>query len=265
MDLNLTEKTAVVTGGNGGIGLAIAEVLAQGGARVVVGARTRTVELADLQRRHDVRFVAVDLAAPGGADHLITEAAGPAGGLDIVVNNVGGSEPAPSSIDFDDGQWQRIFDVTLFSAVRTVRAAVPHLRGRPGAAIVTIGSVNAKVPSGPIAPYCAAKAALSNVSKAWAEELAPEGIRVNTISPGPVRTPMWTGTGGFAHGIAAQAQTTVADVMDRVLPAQMAISTGRISEPEEIAALVAFLASDRAANITGSDYLVDGGMVKTVA
>ena len=148
--------------------------------------------------------------------------------------------------------------------MRTVRTAVPHLRRRPGAAIVTVGSVNAKLPAGMIAPYSAAKAALSNVTKSWAEDLAPLGIRVNTVSPGPVRTPMWTAPRGFAHLLAERAGTTAQDVMNRVLPESMGLTTGRVSEPEEVATLVAFLASECAANITGADYVIDGGMLKTV-
>jgi NAD(P)-dependent dehydrogenase (short-subunit alcohol dehydrogenase family) len=131
--------------------------------------------------------------------------------------------------------------------------------------VVNIGSLNARLPAGMIAPYSAAKAALANFSKSLSEELAPQGIRVNTVSPGPVRTPMWTAPGAFAHVFAEQAGTTVQDVMDRLVPESMRITTGRVSEPEEIAHVVAFLASDLAANITGADYVVDGGMLKSTA
>jgi NAD(P)-dependent dehydrogenase (short-subunit alcohol dehydrogenase family) len=199
----------------------------------------------------------------GVADaELIDVVVGRYGGVDVLVNNVGASEPAASINDFTDEQWQRIFDVTLFSAVRAVRSAVPAMRGRKGAAIVTIGSLNTRLPAGMIAPYCAAKAALGNFTKAVAEELAP-AVRVNTVSPGPVRTPMWTDPGAFADVFADQASTTRDDVMDRLLPEMMSISSGRISEPEEIADLVAFLASPRAANITGADHIIDGGLNKT--
>jgi len=262
MELNLREKVCVITGGSKGIGLATASVLASEGAHVVVGARNATKELERLCAERSVTFVPVDLASPGGAAELIDVAVGRHGGVDVLVNNVGASEPAASINDFTDEQWQRIFDVTLFSAVRAVRSAVPAMRGREGAAIVTIGSLNARLPAGMIAPYCAAKAALGNFTKAVAEELAP-AIRVNTVSPGPVRTPMWTDPGAFADVFADQATTTRDDVMDRLLPEMMSISTGRVGEPEEIADLVAFLVSPRAANITGADHIVDGGMNKT--
>lgn len=178
---------------------------------------------------------------------------------------MGASEPGTSIIDFTDEQWQRIFDITLFSAVRTVRAAVPAMLSRGNACIVNIGSLNAKLPAGMIAPYSAAKAALANLGKALSEELAPKGIRVNTVSPGPVRTPLWTAPGGFANLFAAQAGTTAAEAVEKVIPEAMSITTGRFSEPGEVADLVTYLVSAAARNITGSDFVIDGGMHKTVA
>lgn len=264
MELDLVDRTAVITGGSKGIGLATATVLAEEGARVVVGARNDTEELRKLCADHRVTFVPVDLSGPTGPLELVDAAVDRHGGVDILVNNVGASEPGASVNDFSDEQWRRIFDVTLFSAVRTVRCALPAMEGRDGAAIVTVSSLNAKLPAGLIAPYSAAKAALTNFTKAVAEAVGPR-IRVNTVSPGPVRTPMWTAPGAFAEMFAEQAGTTVDDVMDRVLPETMAITTGRVGEPREVAELVAFLASPRAAYITGADYVIDGGMYKSVA
>ncbi|MFD4179505.1 oxidoreductase [Rhodococcus sp. NPDC058514] len=265
MELTMKNKTAVVTGGSKGIGLAVTAALAAEGARVVVGSRGSTPELDVLVTERGVTVVPVDLATENGPAELIRAAQVAHGGIDILVNNVGASEPAESIVDFTDEQWQRIFDVTFFSAVRSVRAAIPVMQGGGGGAIVNIGSLNARLPAGMIAPYSAAKAALSNFGKALSEEFAPKGIRVNTISPGPVRTPLWTGPGGFAHLFADQAGTTVEDVMNRLLPESMAITTGRVSEPAEVAELVLFLASNRAGNITGADYVIDGGMLKSVA
>lgn len=255
MELNLNGMKALVTGGSKGIGLAIARTLVAEGAEVVVGARSAP-DVAG------VTAVAVDLATPTGAAELVSSAVDRLGGIDLLVNNVALSEPAASVADFTDDQWHRIFDLTFFAAVRTVRAALPAMRGRAGASIVNISSLNARLPAGMIAPYSAAKAALTNLGTALSEELAP-AIRVNTVSPGPVRTPLWTAAGGFAEMFADQLGTTVDNVMDHVLPETMAIRAGRVGEPEEIAALVAFLASPRAAYITGADYVIDGGMDKT--
>jgi NAD(P)-dependent dehydrogenase (short-subunit alcohol dehydrogenase family) len=256
MDLNLKDKVAVITGGSRGIGLAVAELLVEEGARVVVGSRTLSPELAAL----DALPVAVDLGTAGGAEALVDAAVRRHGGIDVLVNNVAHTEPAGTIAEFSDEQWRRIVDLTLFAAVRTTRAALPAMRGRDGASIVNIGSLTARVPAGMIAPYSAAKAALANLGTALSEELAP-AIRVNTVSPGPVRTPLWTAPGGFASVMGPPGMTGD-QVMDEVLPSAMAITTGRVSEPREVAALVAYLASPLAANITGADFVIDGGMNK---
>lgn len=263
MELNLKDKVAVVTGGSKGIGLATARALAAEGARVVVGSRRPSAELDQLRRSAGVTSLEVDLAAPDGPAELVAGAVREHGGIDILVNNVGASEPSASIIDADDDLWQRIFDITFFSAVRATRAAIPMLLERGGGSIVNVSSLNARLPSPMIAPYSAAKAALTNLSTALSEEFAPQGIRVNTVSPGPVRTPMWTAPGAFADVIAAQAGTTADDVLDRVLPESMSISMGRIGTAEEVADVVAFLVSDRAAYVTGADHVVDGGLFKS--
>lgn len=263
MDMNMKGKTAIVTGGSKGIGLATARALAEEGVRVVVGSRSTTPGLHALVSDTEVTGVEVDLVDADGPERLVRTAVEVYGGVDLLVNNLGVSEPGSSSTEFTDEQWRRIFEATLFTAVRTVRSALPVMRGREGASIVNISSQNARFPQGMIAPYTAAKAALTNVSKAMAEELTPQGIRVNTVSPGPVRTPLWTDPGGFGHLMAEQAGTTMENFMDQVLPGMLGVTSGRISEPDEVAALVVFLASPQAGNITGSDYAIDGGMVKT--
>lgn len=263
MDLNLKDKVAVVTGGSKGIGLAIASRLAAEGAIVVVGSRSVSDELAAVRDDQGVSVVPVDLATAQGPGELISAAVDAHGGLDILINNVGASEPGPTFADIDDDAWQRIFDVTFFSAVRTSRAALPSLIAREGA-IVNIGSINARLPDPAIAHYSAAKAALSNLNKSLAIELAPHKVRVNQISPGPVRTPFWTAPGGFAHVVAGAAGTTPEQAVDDVVPQALGILTGRFSEAEEVASLALFLASSQAANITGADYVLDGGTIKTV-
>ncbi|MFG2828275.1 oxidoreductase [Streptomyces sp. NPDC048434] len=263
MDLNLVGKVAVVTGGSKGIGLAVAEAFGREGARVVVGSRHRTPELAALRERHDVTFVPVDLSAPDGADRLVGAAADQHGGIDVLVNNLGVTRPRSGFLEVGDDEWQRVFDLTFFSAVRASRAAMPLLLADGGGAVVNVSSVNARLPFPMVVDYSAAKAALSNLTKALSEEFAPRGVRVNAVAPGPVRTPFWTDPGGFAESVAAGAGSTAQAALDEVVPRQMGISTGRISEPQEVADLAVFLASPRAGNITGAEFVLDGGQTKT--
>jgi len=262
MDLNLHDKVAVVTGASKGIGLAIVKALAREGARVVAGSRSIPTELAALRDARQVTVVTVDLGTPDGADALIRSVVDRHGKIDLLVNNLGAASPRTGFLQVDDAEWQRVFDLSFFSAVRASRAALPHILAAGGGAIVNISSINARLPFPMVVDYSAAKAALTNLTKALSEEFAPRGVRVNAVAPGPVRTPFWTEPGGFADTVAAGAGTTAKVALDEVVPRNMGISTGRITEPEEVAELVVFLASSRAANITGAEFVVDGGQVK---
>lgn len=264
MELHLKDKVAVVTGASKGIGLAVVERLAGEGVKVVAGSRTSSPELEALAAGHDVTVVSVDLSTAEGAERLVRQAVERHHRLDILVNNVGAAEPRESFLAVSDSEWQRIFDLTFFSAVRASRAALPHLVAAGGAAIVNISSINARLPFPMVVDYSAAKAALTNLNKSLSEEFAPQGVRVNAIAPGPVRTPFWTAPGGFADATAAAAGTTAQEALDVVVPQNMGISSGRITEAHEVADLALFLASPLAANVTGTEVLIDGGQAKTL-
>ncbi|WP_225848635.1 SDR family NAD(P)-dependent oxidoreductase [Streptomyces sp. HPF1205] len=264
MELHLKDKVAVVTGASKGIGLAVVERLAGEGVKVVAGSRTSSPELEALAAGHDVTVVSVDLSTAEGAERLVRQAVERHRRLDILVNNVGAAEPRESFLAVSDSEWQRIFDLTFFSAVRASRAALPHLVAAGGAAIVNISSINARLPFPMVVDYSAAKAALTNLNKSLSEEFAPQGVRVNAIAPGPVRTPFWTAPGGFADATAAAAGTTAQEALDVVVPQNMGISSGRITEAHEVADLALFLASPLAANVTGTEILIDGGQAKTL-
>ncbi|MGW2031567.1 SDR family NAD(P)-dependent oxidoreductase [Streptomyces sp. NPDC001356] len=264
MELHLKDKVAVVTGASKGIGLAVVEAMSREGVRVVAGSRNSTPELDALRDTYGVTVVQVDLSTAEGAETLVRRAVEQHHRIDILVNNLGAAEPRNGFLEVDDAEWRRIFDLTFFSAVRTSRAALPHLMGADGAAIVNISSINARLPFPMVVDYSAAKAALTSLNKTLSEEFAPRGVRVNAVSPGPVRTPFWTAPGGFADATAAAAGTTAQEALDVVVPRNMGISTGRITEPHEVADLVLFLASPLAANITGTEILVDGGQTKTL-
>ncbi|WP_405991585.1 oxidoreductase [Streptomyces sp. NBC_00986] len=260
-NLELAGKTAVVTGASRGIGLAIAETLAAEGARVVGAARTITDEL----RKAAVATVPVDLSSPDGATALVDTALEELGGIDILVNNVGGGDidrlALGGFLDTTDGQWRHSLDINLFSAVWTTRAALPSLLDRRGA-IVNISSINARLPAiGPIA-YSEAKAALTAFGKRISEEFGPRGVRVNTVSPGVVGTGTWRGADLVGARVAA-AQGVSHEELPAALPDRFGIASRRLTEPEEVAALVAFLVSGKASNIVGSDLVIDGGMLKT--
>lgn len=262
MDLHLSGMVAIVTGASKGIGLAVTRALADEGANVVAGARELTDELSQLTGGGRVRHVSVDLSAPDGPARLVDQAVATFGGLDILVNNVGAVRPRLGGfLTVTDEDWTWGLTINFLSAVRTTRAALPHLLDRGAGAIVTVSSVNAFLPDPSIFDYCAAKAALTNFSKALSKEVGPRGVRVNTVSPGPVSTALWLGKEGVAATI-AQASGGEPDAVAKRVAAGAA--TGRFTRPEEVADLVLLLASDRAGNVTGADFVIDGGLITTL-
>ena len=262
MDLRLTGKTAIVTGASRGIGLAVTRALAAEGAQVAAGARELTAELKALAEDGRVLPVEVDLTAPDGPAELASAATLAFGGLDILVNNVGAVRPRTGGfLTVTDEDWATTLAVNLLAAVRCTRAALPHLLERGAGSIVTVSSVNAFLPDPLVIDYSAAKAALSNFCKSLSKEVGPRGVRVNTVSPGPVATALWLAEDGVAETVARAAGGTAADVAAH---AAADAPTGRFTRPEEVADLVLFLTSDRAANITGSDFVIDGGLVSTL-
>ncbi|MBB5867569.1 NAD(P)-dependent dehydrogenase (short-subunit alcohol dehydrogenase family) [Allocatelliglobosispora scoriae] len=262
MDLHLSGKIAVVTGASKGIGLAITRALLGEGVVVVAGARTAGPELSDLAGQGTVLAVPVDLATPDGPARLIAAAVAEFGGLDILVNNVGAVRPRTGGfLSVTDEDWIAALNLNFLAAVRTTRAALPHLIQRGAGSIVTINSVNASLPDPLVIDYSAAKAALGSFSKSLSKEVGPRGIRVNTVSPGPVSTGLWLGDGGVAQTI-ARAEGGDPDAIAR--QAAGGSVTGRFTRPEEVADLVLLLASDRSANVTGADFVIDGGLIATL-
>ncbi|WP_283616072.1 SDR family oxidoreductase [Mycolicibacterium poriferae] len=258
MDMRLKGKTAVVTGAGRGIGLSTVRALNAEGVRVLGAARTITAEL---KNSADVCY-SVDLTTPHGPSGLIDRAMIEFDGIDLLVNNAGGGDDVQlgGSSDLDDKHWYDTFALNLFAAVRVSRAASRPLIERAGA-IVNVSSVGAWQPSGPPLAYNVAKAALKAFGKAMATEIGPYGVRVNTVSPGPVRTDAWEAPNSFGGKLAAASGMDQHAYLAEV-PAMMGMATGRIIEPEEVAALIVYLLSDVAASITGSDYLIDGGIVR---
>lgn len=260
MELNLTSKTAIVTGAGRGIGLAVVRALVAEGVRVAGAARTITAEL----KETGALAVSADLSTADGVATFIDTAATELGGIDLLVNNVGAGDDVRLGgfLDTDDTQWTRVLDLNLLSAVRASRAALPSLIERRGS-IVNVSSMNSRLPAAAPVAYSAAKAALTALGKSLAEEFGPQGVRVNTVSPGVVRTAIWEDPDGFGAKVAAASGVEHGAFLQQI-PTAFGITTGRITEPREVASLIAFLLSDTAGNITGADYLIDGGTVKTL-
>ena len=262
-DACMAGRTVVVTGAGRGIGLAVVEAFLAAGSRVVAGTRARTEALDQhVKQGAELTVVELDLATPDGPAALVAEAVALHGGVDILVNNVGAVRPRVDGfLGVRDKDWEWTFTVNFMAAVRTTRAALPHLLATGAGSIVTVSSVNARLPDPLVIDYGAAKAALTNFCKALSKEVGPRGVRVNTIGPGPVETALWQGADGVA---ATVGQSRGVDPREVARGAAAQSATGRFTRPSEVADLVLYLAGPRAANITGADFVIDGGLVESL-
>ena len=258
MDLQLTDKVAVVTGANKGIGLSITKTLIAEGARVIAGSLS-TENLDSLER---VTPVAVDLLAEDGPALLVRTAIDEHGRLDVLVNNVGAVKiRLDGFLATSDEEFEWALRMNFFTGLRATRAALGPMLEQGSGSIVNVASVNSFFqPDAATIDYGVAKAAVVNLSKSLSQEFGPKGIRVNCVSPGQVSTDLWLGE----HGVAATiADATGVDAETIRTTAAAAIPTGRFTTPQEVATLVTMLASDRTANVTGANYVIDGGLIKT--
>jgi len=249
MDLGLSGKACVVTGSTGGIGLETARLLVEEGARVVTSGRSGPPGIGE------TLHVQGDLAEPGTPGHLVEAAVQALGGLDVLVNNVGFAVQARFE-DVPDAEWESMWQLNVMSYVRVIRAALPHLRATRGA-IVNVSSTAGKRPSGGMPHYSVTKAAVLSLSRLVADLYAADGIRCNAVTPGPTATEAWLGEGGLADQQGGDREAVLAKVgAGRPL--------GRLADPEEIASVIAFLASERASYVTGAAWSADGGTVPII-
>jgi 3-oxoacyl-[acyl-carrier protein] reductase len=256
MDLDLRDARALVTGGSAGIGLATARVLVDEGARVAIASRHPAEMAAEL----GAVAVAADLGTANGCDTAVTDAAGALGGLDVLVNNVGVSRLGAFE-DATDQRWQAAWDTNVMSYVRCIRAALPHLRASERAVIVNVASTAGKRPSAGMPEYSVTKAAVLSLSRLVADVYADEGIRCNAVAPGPTLSPAWLGIGGLADQTAADSDRSREDVLAAVAAGR---PLARMAEPEEIAAVIAFLCSPLSSYVTGAAWSADGGTVPVI-
>jgi len=260
MDLGLRDRVCLVTGSTAGIGLETAKLLVAEGARVVVTGRAADrVE----QARSDAGAalgLAADLAEPGSAERLLSEATAQLGPIECLVNNVGEAY----QIAFDqvtDEQWDAMWQLNVMSYVRCIRAALPGMRESGRGVIVNVSSTAGKRPSTGMPNYSVTKAAVLSLSRLVADLYAKDGIRCNAVAPGPTATEAWLGEGGLADQQGARSNKTRVEVIEAVGAGR---PLGRLAEPEEIASVICFLCSERASYVTGSAWSADGGTVPII-
>ncbi|MGG6311664.1 SDR family oxidoreductase [Paenibacillus macerans] len=254
MKTEFAGKKALVTGGTKGMGQAIAARLAAAGATVMTTARSMPDALGDPEL-----FVAADLTTPEGADLVIRAAMQRLGGADMIVHCLGGSNTPPGgALALSDEDWLFALNWNLLGAVRLDRGLLPSMLEKGKGAIVHISSIQRKLPLYETTlAYAAAKAALTNYSKGLSKEFAPRGIRVNTVAPGFIQT---EAADALIDRIATETGSRES-ALQQLMQSLGGIPLGRPGLPEEVAELVAFLVSDRAGSITGSEYVIDGGTI----
>jgi len=265
MDLGIDGRAAIVTGSTRGIGEAVAATLLEEGCSVTVCGRTRDdleATAADLRERGDVLAVRADVTDDDDVERLVSETVDAFGGVDVLVNNVGtlGSERPLHEVPIDE--WEAVYDANVTGTVRATKAALPHMREQGWGRVVNVASEAATIPDDFKPHYDSSKAAVVNLTKNLSKTYGEEGVLVNAVSPATTLTPLVEEL--FEERAAAEGKS-VEQVRREFIEADCPnIVFDRLARPEEVADVVAFLASERASYVTGSNYRVDGGSIPTI-
>jgi len=254
VDLGLRDTVCIVTGSTGGIGRAAARLLVEEGARVVTSGRSREPSVGESLH------VRADLAEPGEPERVIREAEAQLGRVDVLVNNVGTAHQT-SFEEVTDEEWDALWQLNVMSYIRAIRAVLPGMKDRRAGVIVNVSSTAGKRPSASMPDYSVTKAAVLSLSRLIADVYAKDGIRSNAVTPGPTATEAWLGEGGLADQQAARTGRSRDEVLASVGAGR---PLGRLAQPDEIAAVIAFLCSRRASYVTGAAWSADGGTVPII-
>ncbi|MGN8072253.1 SDR family oxidoreductase [Mucilaginibacter sp. 22184] len=251
-------KRVLVTGGTKGAGKAIAERLANAGATVITTARNIPKD-----QQTGIHFIQADISTGEGVQKVVNELMTDFSGVDILINNAGGSSAANGGFSaLNDNNWDDAINTNLYAAVRLDRGLLPAMLKQGSGVIIHISSIQRSFPLyDSTLPYAAAKAALTNYSKGLSNEVSPKGIRVLTVSPGFIQT---EAAETFIQKMAESAGGTYETALARLMDSLGGIPMGRPASPADVAELVAFLVSDRAAYLSGTEYIIDGGTIPTV-
>ncbi|WP_029009261.1 SDR family NAD(P)-dependent oxidoreductase [Azospirillum halopraeferens] len=262
MELALEDRVAIVTGAGAGIGLETVRRLVREGA-CVVGGDLDPGALADAGPPARIAAVAVDLRDPGAGEALVRTAIARFGGVDILFNNAAAAPARDDFLAVSDADWAATLDLNLMGYVRTTRAVLPHMLKRGRGVLIHCGSEAGRMPHPLLPDYSVSKAAVLMLSKCLSRAYTSRGVRSNVVAPAHIRTALWDRPGGFLDALAARYGCGRDEAVSRFL-AHSGLPAGRLGRPEEVASLVAFLASDHAAFISGEQFGIDGGVVPVV-
>jgi NAD(P)-dependent dehydrogenase (short-subunit alcohol dehydrogenase family) len=261
MSYNLEDKVAIVTGANDGIGLATVRAFLDEGVKVVGVSLTTDYVDEDASNSSSFLPIEMDLTDEGAAEKVVEAAVSHFGKLDILANVAGIATYKDSFMDVTMDIWKETFETNLFSVVALTKAAIPELKKQAGASIVNIASESGHVPDSFAIDYSGSKAAVLNLTQALADEFGGD-IRVNVVSPGPTRTTLWNKPGGMVDMLSNKFDREGEEAVSYFAKEVRQIPRGEIGQPEEIANVIAFLASDKASYVNGAEFPVNGGSVK---